>query len=142
VVLVLLCGCGVAPRGEALVGFEGAEIVVGGDTWNVAVADDAGERSRGLMGVTDLGDLDGMLFVFAGDTETAFWMKDTLIPLDVAFFAADGELVDLLHMVPCASDPCPTYQAAAAYRYALEVPAGGFGGIRELYLECHGPVEG
>jgi len=132
---VLLCGCCGTRGDEALAGFDQAEIIVGGRTWNVAVAADAGERSRGLMGVTDLGDLDGMLFVFAADTETPFWMKDTLIPLDVAFFGADGELVDLLRMEPCLGDPCPTYRAGGPYRYALEAPAGGLDDAEGLYLE-------
>jgi hypothetical protein len=77
------------------------------------------------MGVTDLGGLDGMLFVFQADSEGGFWMKNTLIPLDIAFFTADGGFVDALTMVPCVEDPCPTYRPDGSYRYALEAPAGG-----------------
>ncbi len=76
------------------------------------------------MNVTDLGSLDGMLFVFPEPTTAAFWMKDTLIPLDIAFFDGGGDLVDRLTMVPCEADPCPTYPAAGTYRFALEAPAG------------------
>jgi len=120
--------------GLGLPGFSTQEVAVGGETWAVAVADDAAERARGLMGVSDLGGLRGMLFVFPGDASAAFWMKDTLLALDVAFFAADGSLVDLLEMVPCEADPCPVYQPAGVYRYALEVPLGGFAAVEDLRL--------
>jgi uncharacterized membrane protein (UPF0127 family) len=90
----------------------------------VAVADTPEQREQGLMGVTDLDGLDGMLFVFQADSDVGFWMKDTLIPLDIAFFGDGGGFVDLLTMQPCTADPCPTYEAAGPYRYALEAPAG------------------
>ncbi len=89
------------------------------------------------MGVSGLEGLRGMLFVFENDGTAAFWMKDTLLVLDVAFFAADGLLVDLLRMEPCPGDPCPVYRPAAAYRYALEAPAGGFVGVDDLRLDPH-----
>ena len=76
------------------------------------------------MGVTDLGGLDGMLFVFPVDSDGGFWMKNTLIPLDIVFFTADGGFVDALTMAPCTEDPCPTYRPGGSYRYALEAPAG------------------
>lgn len=76
------------------------------------------------MGVTDLGGLDGMLFVWEDDTGAAFHMLDTLIPLDIAFFSVGGSLVDRLTMEPCTTEECPTYSASTLYRYALEAPAG------------------
>lgn len=120
---------------RGLPGFPTEEVVVGGETWEVAVADDAAERSRGLMGVSELGGLRGMLFLFPADLTAAFWMKDTVLALDVAFFAADGSLVDLLEMTPCEADPCPLYRPSGSYRYALEVPAGGFADVEDLRLE-------
>ncbi len=101
----------------------------------MAVADEAGERAQGLMGVESLGDLRGMLFVFAEDTTAGFWMKGTPLALDIAFFAADGTLVGVLAMAPCPGDVCPTYRPPGAYRYALEVPAGGFAGLVGLRLD-------
>ena len=98
----------------------------------VAVADTVETRRRGLMFVTDLGDLDGMLFVFEADTAGTFWMKDTLIPLEIAFFAASGAFVGSLAMEPCGSqDPCPTYGPGAPYRYALEAPVGSLAGLAD-----------
>jgi uncharacterized membrane protein (UPF0127 family) len=111
---------------DPLAAFEVIEVTVGGEAWAVALADTPALRSQGLMGVIDLGGLDGMLFSWPGDTASGFWMKDTLIPLDVAFFSVDGSLVDLLSMVPCEEDPCPSYRSSGAYRFALEAPLGGF----------------
>lgn len=93
----------------------------------VAVADSAAERAQGLMGLADLGDLDGMLFVWPDLTSSTFWMKDTLLPLDIAFFAPDGSWVDNFTMAPCAAgDECENYSAASPYIYAIEVPDAGF----------------
>lgn len=90
----------------------------------VKVADTPERRSHGLMEVESLPDGTGMLFVFEEDRRGAFWMKDTLVPLDIAFIAADGAVLAILHMTPCVSDPCERYDPRVAYRYALEVPAG------------------
>ena len=88
-----------------------ATISVDGRELLVAIADTAEVRSQGLKGVSDLGDLDGMLFVWDADTASAFHMLDTLIPLDIAFFSVGGGLVDRLIMEPCTGDPCPLYSA-------------------------------
>lgn len=109
---------------DDLVGFGRAEVVVAGEPFVIAAADTPELRARGLMGVTDLVDVDGMLFVFDRDTEAAFWMKDTLIPLDIWFFDAEGALVSMTTMTPCEEDPCERYPADAPYRYALETEVG------------------
>ena len=96
---------------------------------SVAVADTAAKRAQGLMGVVDLGDLDGMLFEFPDLTSGTFWMKDTLIPLDIAFFAPNGSWVDNFTMQPCTEEDCPNYSAAGQYQYAVEVPDAGFAAL-------------
>ncbi|HXA27446.1 MAG TPA: DUF192 domain-containing protein, partial [Candidatus Angelobacter sp.] len=53
-----------------------------------------------------------------------FWMKDTLIPLDIAFWDGTDHVVDMQAMTPCSADPCPTYAAAAPYVGAVEVRGG------------------
>ncbi len=116
---------------EVLAPFPVRTVTVAGDPWLVAVAETAELRAQGLMNVTDLGSLDGMLFVFPAAVTAEFWMKDTLIPLDIAFFDESGGFVDKLTMVPCEADPCPTYPAAAPYRYALEAPAGALAAVGE-----------
>jgi hypothetical protein len=107
-----------------LVGWDIAAIDVDGQGLLVAIADDPGERAQGLMGVEHLGDLDGMLFVFSQEALGGFWMKGTLIPLDIAFFDDDRTFVDMLSMVPCTADPCPSYVPEAPFSWALETPAG------------------
>jgi uncharacterized protein len=99
----------------------------------VEVADDEDERARGLMGRTDLDEGAGMVFLFPEDTRGAFWMKDTLIPLSIAFYDADGRILRILDMEPCREDPCPVYDPGVAYRGALEVNRGAFErwGVRE-----------
>ena len=99
---------------------------------SVLVADTPALRQRGLMDVTDpgLGGHDAMVFVFEGDTTSAFWMKDTPLPLSIAWFRADGTYVDQADMDPCAAGTkCPTFGASGAYRYAVEVPLGALGGL-------------
>ncbi|HEX4979119.1 MAG TPA: DUF192 domain-containing protein, partial [Acidimicrobiales bacterium] len=83
------------------------------------------QRARGLMEVTDLDGYPGMLFRFSQDTQAAFHMKNTPMPLSIAWFASDGSLVSAADMAPCVdADSCPVYAASAPYRYALEVPQG------------------
>jgi uncharacterized membrane protein (UPF0127 family) len=107
-----------------LAGFETDTIALDGEELLVAVADTPELRRQGLMSVPDLLDLDGMLFVFSNETTTGFWMKDTLIPLDIAFFDANGKFVDGFVMEPCVTPGCPTYRPSGSYRYALEMAVG------------------
>jgi hypothetical protein len=103
-------------------------VVIGGEgegvELTVELARTAGERSRGLMFREELAEDGGMLFVFPEDTEAGFWMRDTLIPLSIAFIAADGTIVDIQDMEPLSED---THRPPEAYLYALEVNQGWFG---------------
>lgn len=90
------------------------------------------QRQRGLMDVTDpqLGGYDGMLFRFESEVEVGFWMKDTPMPLTVAYIGADGGLVSTADMEPClgeaaAASNCPSYPPDGPYLRAVEVPQGG-----------------
>lgn len=102
------------------------EVASGDEAHEVAalVASSPEQRQRGLQEVERLPDGAGMLFLFDRDRTTGFWMKDTLVPLEIAFARADGEIVDVLSMSPCDEDPCDTYAPSQAYRVALEVPDG------------------
>ena len=95
-------------------------------TLRIYDAADPAARQRGLMNVTALPDDAGMLFRFPADSSGGFWMKDTLIPLSIAFAGADGAILALLDMEPCTADPCRVYDPGVAYRYALEVNQGAF----------------
>ena len=93
----------------------------------VMTAEDAAQRARGLMEVTDesLGGYDGMLFLFPVDSTGGFWMRNTPMPLSIAYLSADGEIVSTTDMEPCEDSPeCPSYPAGGSYRMALEVPRG------------------
>ena len=93
---------------------------------NVTVASDDASRERGLMGVTDLGKNDGMAFAWTSATDATFWMKDTLIPLSIAFVDASGQVITIKEMTPCTADPCETYAADGTYTTALEANAHWF----------------
>jgi uncharacterized membrane protein (UPF0127 family) len=95
-------------------------------TLQVEIADTDEERQRGLMGVTELPNDLGMAFLWDAPTQATFWMKDTLIPLSVAFVDAHGTIVTIHDMEPCAADPCPTYAATAPYVTAIEANQGWF----------------
>ena len=90
------------------------------------VADTDEERARGLMGVTRLDENDGMLFAYDAPASGAFWMKDTLIPLSIAFIGEDGTVHTIREMTPCRKDPCDSYPAEAPFLYALEMNEGWF----------------
>jgi uncharacterized protein len=108
---------------EAVVHLVDAESTVRVD---VKVAESNAERRQGLMNVPGLPDGIGMLFVYASERTGGFWMKDTLIPLDIAFFDADDALLVILQMEPCEESPCPNYDPGVAYKSALEVRLGWF----------------
>jgi uncharacterized membrane protein (UPF0127 family) len=81
------------------------------------------QRRRGLMGRKSLPDGEGMLFVFESDRILSFWMKNTLIPLSIAYIAHDGRILEIHDME---SQSLRSVQSARSARYALEVPQGWF----------------
>ena len=97
-------------------------------SFDVEVADTTAERRTGLMGRESLSPYDGMAFLWADPVQSSFWMKDTLIPLSVAFWDQEGRIVSILDMEPCRADPCPTYGPDAPYVGAVEVRQGEFEG--------------
>ena len=94
------------------------------------LAETAQQQAKGLMGRTDMGGYDAMIFKFAADTSGTFYMKDTLMPLSIAWFDADGRFVSSTDMEPCLNQrTCPTYAAEGPYRFAVEVPKGQLGAV-------------
>lgn len=95
------------------------------------------QRARGLMHRRKA-PADGMLFVFPEGAYGGFWMKNTLVPLTIAFFDSRGIRVRKLSMKPCRADPCPIYDPGRRYRFALELratdsrPARRLGTVAEL----------
>ena len=90
---------------------------------NVEIADTEAEREKGLMGRTAMDEDHGMLFVFPNEQTLSFWMKDTLIPLSVAFMDSNGRIVDIQDMQP---QDLTNHNSAEPARYALEVNQGFF----------------
>ena len=139
VVLLLIAGCGADEGGTSADGSGGENAPAsspaatvrieasGGENVEVRVevADDTEEMARGLMGRTALADDAGMLFVYPEERELSFWMKDTLIPLSIAFMDGEGRIVDIQDMKPLDDTP-PHYNSAEPARYALEVNKGFF----------------
>ncbi|MFA9431485.1 DUF192 domain-containing protein [Egicoccus sp. AB-alg2] len=115
---------------EARVELTGADAT---EVLHVKLADTADRRQHGLMEVEELPDGTGMLFVFEDERTGGFWMKNTLVPLDIAYVGPDGEIRSILAMEPCTEDPCEVYDPGLSYQSALEVPQGWFAqvGIEE-----------
>jgi uncharacterized membrane protein (UPF0127 family) len=126
VCLLFLLVCGLAncaPRklgvAEIRVERAGAKVAL----LNAELARTPEERTRGLMGRKSLADGEGMLFIFERDDMLSFWMKDTLIPLSIAFIASDGRIVEIRDMQPLDIN---SIKSSRSVRYALEVPQGWF----------------
>jgi len=88
------------------------------------------ERSAGLMYRKSLKDGHGMLFVYEKDEVMSFWMKNTYIPLSIAFIASNGKIIDIKDMYP---NDTNSVLSSRSVRYALETPQGWFlrAGVKE-----------
>ncbi len=93
-------------------------------TLDVELALTAPAQAKGLMNVDHVPNDYGMVFLWSTPGVHAFHMKNTLIPLDIAWWDEDGKIVDIQTMTPCTADPCPTYTPPAEHIAAVEVTAG------------------
>ena len=89
----------------------------------VEIADDYAERQRGLMERTELAENAGMLFVFDREQQLSFWMRNTLIPLSIAYIDAEEQIIYIQDMQPLDEISHPSAEPAM---YALEVNQGFF----------------
>jgi uncharacterized membrane protein (UPF0127 family) len=97
----------------------------GGMKVHAEIVDTPAAIERGLMFRTSLEPNAGMLFVFEKAGFYPFWMKNTLIPLDIIWIDEAWHIVSIAESVPpCRADPCPTYPPTGDARYVVEVPAG------------------
>lgn len=90
----------------------------------VEIADREDLRQRGLMFRNELPEDEGMLFVFERPSIQSFWMRNTYIPLDIAFIDAKGKITDIHQMKPL--DEEPRYESSVPVTFALEVNQGWF----------------
>lgn len=88
----------------------------------VEIADDPLEQQQGLMNREYLEENSGMLFIFTEEEKKSFWMKNTLIPLDIVFISGDYLINDIYSVQPCETDECELFSADA--KYVLEVDEG------------------
>lgn len=102
---------------------ERVTIRAAGQALTVEVARTEAQRERGLMGRTNLGTRDGMIFVFDRDDHLTFWMKDTPTALSIAFLSAEGKVLQIEDMEPFSQSIIRSRRAA---RYALELKKGVF----------------
>jgi uncharacterized membrane protein (UPF0127 family) len=105
----------------------GGEVIAG---IKAEIAGNSEERSLGLMYRKKLKDGEGMLFVFDNDALHSFWMKNTIIPLSIAFVLSDGRILEIKDMYP---KDLTSVVPSRSIRYALEAPQGWFkrAGIRD-----------
>lgn len=97
----------------------------GGIAVSVELAQTSEEKAIGLMNRTALPEDQGMLFVYENDEPRVFWMKNTLIPLDMIFINKSLTIVSIQQDAPpCVQDPCAAYSSAAPAAYVLEVNGG------------------
>jgi len=125
---VALAGCGQwalaqAPQGQPQQ-LPAITLQAGMHNIRAQVAASFEQRQTGLMFRREMPTHEGMLFVFDEPSQQCFWMRNTLIPLTIAFLADDGTIVNLADMQPLSEDP---HCSAAAVRYALEMNLGWFG---------------
>ena len=112
-------------------GLPTTQIQVAGHALTVEVADDPTERAQGLMYRKELGDHAGMLFVYPDEQLRSFWMKNTPLPLSIAYLDATGKVVSVADMTPMSTESVPS---AGPALYALEVNRG--------WYEAHGVATG
>lgn len=94
-------------------------------TINVEVADTEAKRQKGLQERTFLEENDGMLFIFSSETQGGFWMKDTLIPLDLIFVSKESKVNNIKKdFQPCKIVQCEIYVPNEKYLFVVEVNSG------------------
>jgi hypothetical protein len=119
VIVTLLTGCPArSPAGLPIIGIQ-----IEGNRVRAEVASSPEQRTRGLMYRRDLGEDEGMLFVYEDKSRLSFWMKNTFVPLSIAFLDDDGRIVHIADMAPQSTK---SHKSPVAVRYALELNRGWF----------------
>lgn len=91
---------------------------------NAEIVDAPESRALGLMFREELGENEGMFFVFDKVGHYPFWMKNTLIPLDIIWLDSDYKIVHIAQAEPCEKDPCVVYDPVVDSLYVVEVNKG------------------
>jgi len=104
-------------------GLDRVTLQAAGKEITAEVARTDSEREHGLMGRARLGVAEGMLFIFDRDQHLEFWMKDTPLPLSIAFLSEEGKILEIRDMQPF---DLRTIRSHFYARYALEMNQGAF----------------
>lgn len=124
--LVVAAGCSDSPSSPpGSTAPTANSVTLNGATVKVAIAATRASRAQGLMGVSRMAADSGMLFVFADERQRSFWMKDTPIPLSIAFLDANKKVIFLADMTPNTTTPVGGFNAGPM-RYAIEVNQGWY----------------
>ena len=130
---MILAGCGGSPVAQSgtattapVTASSGPRVILpNGSSIVVEVVSDPESRARGLMYRPSLAENRGMLFLFPAPDVHSFWMKDTLIPLDMIWLDTERRIIAIERDVPpCQADPCPSYGPSVEALYVLELAAG------------------
>ncbi len=129
---VLATACGASPGASAppaatptAAAAGPAAVLPSGARYSLELALTPEDQAQGLMYRENLPDRTGMLFVFSEDAPHHFWMKNTMIPLDMIWMDAAGRVVYVsANTPPCKADPCPTYGPDGKVRLVLEIAGG------------------
>lgn len=124
-IAALLAFLACAPSGAQWAMSRADVIFADGTRVKVEIADTPDLRQRGLMFREHLAEGEGMLFIFEETGFYPFWMKNTLIPLDMIWLDVNRRVVSIAHSVPpCKADPCPNFSPTADSIYVVEVASG------------------
>ncbi|MFQ5620311.1 MAG: DUF192 domain-containing protein [Candidatus Nanoarchaeia archaeon] len=116
VLLLVLVACSVAYEGK---------VTISGEEFLVEVADTHDEQLEGLMYRTSMPSNAGMIFVYDEVSPKAFWMKNTLIPLDMLFIDENFRIAKIHRNVqPCVTEYCEQYAVKEPVQYVLELNGG------------------
>lgn len=117
IILFTTASCGWMPMPKL-------QVKIAGHPLTVRVAANEAHRERGLMNTETLPENEGMLFAYNEEQMMSFWMKDTHVPLDIAFFDSDRYLLNIEFMRP--DQTKSIYSSASEAQYAVEVNRGWF----------------
>jgi uncharacterized membrane protein (UPF0127 family) len=110
------------PHGTAVITTSGMRTV----TLRIEIARTEPQLRQGLSGRHTLAPRAGMAFLWTREVRGQFWMKNTSIPLSIAFWDRRGRILKILDMSPCLKDPCRVYDPKIPFSGALEVNRGAF----------------
>ena len=128
--LLITAACGAAPKASITAAATPAPagprvILPSGSTYTLEVVRTPEEQAQGLMFRESLAEKTGMLFPFGDKAVHRFWMKNTMIPLDMIWMDVDGKVIFVsADTPPCKADPCPSYGPDAPAASVLEIAGG------------------